>query len=206
MCLIKNIFCNSAGKKAWIAGNGLSVYNFSTPKPLALMEKKVLGVTTNSYLVMEDVRDCLEMDRYILKNFHGKSSLSKLKKKRALINNLAETIGRMHNQNIFHHDLKTCNIMVKEKGKSPCITFLDFDKVSFEEEITILKRVKNLTQMNLSTPKLISITDRLRFLKEYLRQCSIMDEKKNIIREIVNLSKTEKILYVSSNGDVTEDW
>jgi tRNA A-37 threonylcarbamoyl transferase component Bud32 len=65
-----------------------------------------------------------------------------LKKKRALINNLAETIGRMHNQNIFHHDLKTCNIMVKEKGKSPCITFLDFDKVSFEEEITILKRVQ----------------------------------------------------------------
>jgi hypothetical protein len=33
-----------------------------------------------------------------------------------------------------------------------------------------------------------------------------MDEKKNIIREIVSLSKTEKILYVSSNGDVTEDW
>jgi tRNA A-37 threonylcarbamoyl transferase component Bud32 len=206
VCLIKSIFCNSAGKKAWIAGNGLSVYNFSTPKPLALMEKKVLGVTTNSYLVMEDARDCLEMDRYILKNFHSRSSLSKLKKKRALINNLAETIGRMHNQNIFHHDLKTCNIMVKEKGKSPYITFLDFDKVSFGEEIAILKRVKNLVQMNLSTPKLISITDRLRFLKEYLRQCSIMDEKKNILREIVNLSKTEKILYVSSNGDVTEDW
>ena len=56
VCLIKSIFCNSAGKKAWIAGNGLSVYNFSTPKPLALMEKKVLGVTTNSYLVMEDAR------------------------------------------------------------------------------------------------------------------------------------------------------
>ena len=155
---------------------------------------------------MEDARDCLEMDRYILMNYHDKSSLSKLKKKRALINNLAETIGRMHNQNIFHHDLKTCNIMVKEKGKSPYITFLDFDKVSFGEEIAILKRVKNLVQMNLSTPKLISITDRLRFLKEYLRQCSIMDEKKNILREIVNLSKTEKILYVSSNGDVTEDW
>jgi hypothetical protein len=96
--------------------------------------------------------------------------------------------------------------MVKEKGKSPYITFLDFDKVSFAEEITIRKRVKNLTQMNLSTPKLISTTDRLRFLKEYLRQCSIMDEKKNILREIINLSKTEKILYVSFSGDVTEDW
>lgn len=204
--IIKNIFCNSAGKKAWIAGNGLSVYSFNTPEPLALMEKKVLGITTNSYLIMENARDCLEMDRYILKNFHDKSSSSKFKKKRILINYLAETIGRMHNHNVFHHDLKTCNIMVKEKGKSPYITFLDFDKVSFEEEITIRKRVKNLVQMNLSTPKLISTTDRLRFLNEYLRQCSIIDEKKKILRETINLSKTEKIFYVSSNGDVTEDW
>jgi intergrase/recombinase len=60
--------------------------------------------------------------------------------------------------------------------------------------------------MNLSTPKLISTTDRLRFLKEYLRQSGIIDEKKKILREIINFSKAEKILYVSPNGDVTEDW
>jgi len=206
MYFIKNIFRNSAGKKAWVAGNGLLVYGFNTPKPLALMEKKELGITADSYLIMEDARGCLEMDRYMLKNFHDKLSLSKLKKKRALINNLAETMGRMHNQNIFHHDLKTCNIMVKDIGKTFYITFLDFDKVSFEEEMTIRKRLKNLTQMNLSTPKLISTTDRLRFLKEYLKQCNIMDEKKNILREIINLSRAERILYVSFNGDVTEDW
>ena len=255
MCIIKNIFRNSAGRKAWVAGNGLLVYGFNTPKPLALMEKKVLGITTDSYLIMEDARECLEMDRYIIRNIHAKleysqfndknhpisppsrpakpfgraqggergeavdlnitpldtdqlcqSSLFELKKKRTLINAFAKTIGNMHNQNIFHHDLKTCNIMVKEKGKSFDFTFLDFDKVSFEKEITIRKRVKNLTQINLSTPKLISTTDRLRFLEEYLKQCNIINEKKNILREIINLSKAEKILYVSFDGDVTEDW
>lgn len=223
-CLFKNIFRGSAGRKAWIAGNGLRVYGFNTPLPLALIEKKISGITTDSYLLMEEVKGSLEMDRYILENFNKTSSdtdllhhssgkdqsvfnaLTGMKKKRAFINNFAKTLAKMHNHNIFHHDLKTCNIMVKEKDKSFDFTFLDFDKISFNEEITVRKRVKNLTQINLSTPRLFTLTDRLRFLKEYLDQCSIMNDKKNILREIVSLSKTEKILYVSFNGDVTEDW
>ncbi len=202
--ILKNIFRRSAGKRAWVAGNGLRVYGFNTPEPMALLEKKMYGINTDSYLIMEEIQDSMEMDRYILKNFHDQSSIKYFKEKKSFINNLAKTIGKMHNHNIFHHDLKTCNIMVKEKSFD--FILLDFDKVSFEEKITIRKRTKNLTQINLSTPRLITVTDRLRFLKEYLKQCGITEDKKNILREIVNLSKAEKILYVSFSGDVTEDW
>ena len=214
-CLIKNIFRGSAGRKAWIAGNGLRVYGFNTPLPLALIEEKISGITTDSYVIMEEVKDSLEMDRYILKNFNRTppdtdqlhhSPCEKIKKKRAFINTFVKTLGKMHNHNIFHHDLKSCNIMVKEKDKSFDFTFLDFDKVSFNEKVTVRKRVKNLIQINLSTPRLITLTDRFRFLNEYLKQCNIMDEKKNLLRKVINLSKEEKILYVSFNGDVTEDW
>ena len=202
-CLLKNLFRGSAGRKAWVAGNGLRVYGLNTPLPLALLEKKRSGITTGSYLIMEEVKDSLEMDRYILKNLDNRKDI---KKKKALISNIANTLGGMHNHNIFHHDLKTCNIMVKENGKSFDFTFLDFDKVSFNEEITVRKRVKNLVQINLSTPRLFTLADRLRFLNEYLDLCGITNEKKNIMREVASLSKTEKILYVSSQGDVTEDW
>ena len=231
-CLIKNIFRGSSGRKAWVAGNGLRVYGLNTPLPLALLEKKRFGVTTDSYVIMEEVKDSLEMDRYMLKNFSNRletnqckeeshftatplsppsqgwdlKKLSRDPKKMELISGLAKTLGDMHNHNIFHHDLKTCNIMVKENDKSFDFTFLDFDKVSFREEITVRKRVKNLTQINLSTPRLFTLTDRLRFLKEYLDQCDITNEKKNILREVITLSKREKILYVSFQGDVTEDW
>ncbi len=156
---------------------------------------------------MEDVTHSLEMDRYILKNFHGQSSPGELERKRAFINDFAKTIAKMHSQNVFHSDLKTCNIMVKEgEGKSFDFIFLDFDKVTFNEIISIRKRIKNLTQINLSTPGCITFTDRFRFLREYLGPCNMEDEKKNILREIINISKTEKILYVSFKGDVTEDW
>ena len=202
-CLLKNIFLGSAGRKAWVAGNGLRVYGLNTPLPLALVEKKISGITKDSYLIMEEVKDSLEMDRNILKNFSNRNDL---KKKSDLIKAFAKILGEIHNRNIFHHDLKTCNIMVKEKDKSFDFTFLDFDKVSFNEEISVRKRVKNLTQINLSTPRLFTLTDRLRFLKEYLDQCGITNEEKNILKEIVNLCRTEKILYVSLQGDVTEDW
>ena len=202
-CLVKNILRGSAGRKAWVAGNGLRVYGLNTPLPLALCEKKISGITTGSYLIMEEVRDSLEMDRYILKNFSNRKNL---KKKSELIRVFAKSLGEMHSHNIFHHDLKTCNIMVKEKGKSLDFTFLDFDNVSFNEDIDVSKRVKNLVQINLSTPRLFTLADRLRFLKEYLDQCGIANEEKNILRNVINLSKAEKILYVSSQGDVTEDW
>ncbi|MFQ5964745.1 MAG: lipopolysaccharide kinase InaA family protein [Candidatus Scalinduaceae bacterium] len=225
LCLIKNIFRSSTGRKAWIAGNGLLVYGYNTAKPLALIEKKILGITTDSYLIMEDVTNSLEMDRYILKNFHNQSSPGELKKTRTFIADFAKTIANMHNENVFHSDLKTCNIMVKEiEDKSYDFIFLDFDKVIFNDKISIHKRINNLIQLNLSTPGCITYTDRFRFLTEYLsaclperssqsdnaqaglKQCNIIDEKKTILREIINISKTEKLLYVSSKGDVTEDW
>ena len=71
-CLIKNIFRRSAGRKAWVAGNGLRVYGFNTPLPLALFEEKISGIPADSYVIMEEVKDSLEMDRYILKNFNNR--------------------------------------------------------------------------------------------------------------------------------------
>ncbi|KHE91984.1 MAG: protein kinase, partial [Candidatus Scalindua brodae] len=141
-----------------------------------------------------------------ISSLDSKPSLLDFKKKKAFINSFATTLGKMHSHNIFHHDLKTCNIMVKENDGSCNFTFLDFDKVSFSEKITVRMRVKNLTQINLSTPRRFNVADRIRFLKEYLTRCNLMDKKCDIVRAVVNLSKEEKILYVSLQGDVTEDW
>lgn len=201
-CLVKNIFRGQSGRKPWIAGNGLLVYGLDTAKPLALAEKKVFGIVTDSYIIMEGITNGLEMDRYILKNFQRQS-----KKKIAFIKSLAKTIGDMHNQKVYHCDMKTCNIMVRKGGRNSYeFLFLDFDRVVFGKNIDNSQAVKTLTQINLSTPKCITIADRLRFLIEYLKQRNLLDARKNILKEIVNISKSENILYVSFKGDVTEDW
>lgn len=207
ICILKNAFRCPPGRRAWKAGNGLLEYSFSAAKPLALIEKKIMGLVSGSYLIMEDVDGCLEMDRYILKNFQGPLPSERLVKKKTFINDYAKAIGEMHKQKIFHSDLKTCNVLVNEKDKGHFdFTFLDYDNVIFGEDINLQQIVKNLTQINLSTPRSFTYTDRFRFLKEYLEHCNLTDEKRAIAGGIINRSKTEKILYVSFKGDVTEDW
>ncbi len=206
--ILKNILSKSSGKRAWISGNGLLIYGFDAPLPITLIEKKIVGIVTDSYIIMEAVSHSIEMDRYLVKNFEDErdSTLpTNRKKKRDFIYHFAQIIAQMHNKKVFHQDLKTCNIMVKD-DPSFVFTFLDFDKVRFGKNVTIQERIKNLTQINLSTPGCITLKDRLRFLGAYLRQCNLLEVKRTIRSEIATISKREKILYVSFKGDVTEEW
>ncbi|GJQ59526.1 MAG: hypothetical protein D8M57_09500 [Candidatus Scalindua sp. AMX11] len=208
LSLIKNSFRKSSGKRAWISGNGLLVYGFGTALPLTLIEKRMLGVVTDSYIIMEEVSHSLEMDRYILKHFsdQGESKFATMiKKRRSFLDHFAQIIAKMHNKGVFHHDLKSCNIMVTDNSSFD-FTFLDFDNIRFGKHVSIQERIRNLTQINLSTPGCMTLKDRLRFLGTYLRQCNLQEEKRKIRNEVATISKGEKILYVSCKGDVTEDW
>ncbi len=177
---------SSAWRKAWVSGNGLLILGFHTPKPLALIEKKILGITTISYLIVDAASDLLEIGEYILNNFQDKTSLSTLKKKKKFITAYAHTIGKMHNNNIHIQSLDAYDIMVKE-NKYFHFSFMNTSKITLFENMTFQKRIKTLTQINLSIPKFISLRDRLRFLREYLKQCNIRDQEKMFLKEIVKV-------------------
>jgi tRNA A-37 threonylcarbamoyl transferase component Bud32 len=178
---------SSDGRKSWVSSNGLLVFGFHTPKPLALIEKRMLGITTNSYLITDTVSDIYEIGEYILKNFQVNLSASKLKKKRKFIIEYAHTIGKLHNNNVHHQLLDAGDIMVKENNNF-YFTFMNTSKISLFEDITFQKRIKTLTQINLAIPAFISFRDRLRFLREYLKQCNIPGKEKNFLKEIVKLT------------------
>lgn len=177
---------SSTGRRAWVSGNGLLVYGFLTPKPIALIEKIILGITTNSYLVIDAVSGLFEIGEYILENFHDKLSTDKLKRKRSFIIEYARTIGKMHNNNIHFQHLDACDIKVKE-NEIFHFTFMNTSKITLFKNITFQMRIKTLTQINLTIPTFISFRDRLRFIREYLKQCNILGQEKDFIKEIVKL-------------------
>ncbi len=188
----------SKGLKAWLGGNGLRARGVSSIKPFALMEQKSWFGRAESLLVMEASNAEEEMDRYICKWFDG------IKEKRNFIKAFAFWVCQLHQKNIYHQDMKACNILVLKNGKAWNFKLLDLEDVLLDEKINKNKLFKNLLQLNTSTPKIITTRDRLRFFKEYMRLNPIIKEQKVFLQHLMEESKKRGLVYVSPQGVVSE--
>jgi hypothetical protein len=189
--LLKKIlysFNNSPAKKAWFAAHGLTVLKFQTPKPIALLEEKRGGIIIKSFFVMEDISDCMPCNKYISETFGNFSDKTISRKKQRFIACLARSFRRLHDSNVFHHDLKANNIMIKELQDDWDFFYLDLDRVCFHKKITPGKKIKNLSQLNASLPNYITYTDRIRFYRIYTGINELSVEDKQMLRMIIRLS------------------
>jgi hypothetical protein len=67
------------------------------------------------------------------------------------------------------------------------------------------RALKNLVQINCSIPGFLSYGDRVRFLKWYLQTYPIPLAKRDLINAILEESWKRGVVYVSPEGDVTEE-
>jgi len=195
---MKEQFRRSKGLKSWIAANGMRARGLPSLKPLALAEKKNWLGLKESFLFMEVMPKDLEMDRYILKGFDS------LNKKRLFIKTFAQWLGGLHKMNLYHKDMKTCNILVSERGETWDFHLLDFEDILMETKVSQKKLFRNLLQLNTSTPKVMTKQDRFRLFKAYLRLNPILDNPKVFLRGLVGESRRRGLIYVSPQGVVTE--
>jgi hypothetical protein len=100
--------------------------------------------------------------------------------------------------------MKTCNILVSEKGGTWDFHLLDFEDILMDEKLDRKKLFRNLLQLNTSTPKVMTKVDRFRFFREYIRLNPIVEEQKGFLRGLINESRRRGIVYVSPQGVVTE--
>jgi hypothetical protein len=195
---VKEYFRRSKGLKAWTAANGLRARGLPTLKPLALVERKGWMGLRESFLFMEALANDLEMDRYVLKGFEG------LKRKRVFIKAFARWLDGLHRVGVYHKDMKTCNILVSEKGEGWDFHLLDFEDVRMDEKVNRKKLFRNFLQLNTSTPQVMTRIDRFRFFREYLRLNPIVKDEKAFLHGLVDESRRRGLVYVSPQGVVTE--
>lgn len=191
-------FRRPKGLKAWLGGNGLRVRGISSIKPLALMEQKRWYGRVESILIMEASNTEEEMDRYLCKGFDG------IKEKRNFIKAFAFWLCQLHQRNIYHQDMKACNIVVSENQQAWDFKLLDLEDVRLSEKVNERKLFKSLLQLNTSIPNFVTRTNRLRFFRAYLRQHPIIRNEKEFLLRLIKKSKERGIVYVSPSGVVKE--
>ncbi len=202
---IRDCFRFSKGKISWIAANELFRRGISDLKPLAYVEKRRFCFMEESFFLTESPADYLEMDRYLIKSFGNRPSGNVTPLKRSFIKQFARCIGHLHRSNIYHSDLKTCNILAREHAGGWDFSFIDLDAVYLGMEVNSRRALKNLIQINCSTPGFFGYAERIRFLEWYLEIYSIPVEKRDLIKVILEESRKRGVVYVSPEGDVTEE-
>ncbi len=165
---VKNAFRRPRAIRAWIAGNGLLVRGFDAAEPLALMLRGRGPGLALAYVVMEDLGDGERLDLVALARFAHALDADERAAKRHLVSTVAGLLRHMHREGVYHADMKAVNLFVRERCGDASVVLADYDRVEFDRPVPLRRRVKNLAQLSASIPVCITVTDRLRFLCDYL--------------------------------------
>lgn len=194
----KERFRRSKGLKAWVAGNGLRARGIASLRPLAIMEKRDCLGLRETFFLLEASERGLEMDRYLLRGFKD------FGEKRRFIRAFALWLSAFHKMNLYHKDMKTCNVLVEEREGAWRFLLLDLEDVLLDTGINEEKVFRNFLQLNTSIPGTLTRRDRLCFFREYLSLHPIVRKDRVFLRRLSDKGRQRGIVYVSPEGVVEE--
>lgn len=149
---------------------------------IAALAIKPAGLFKRAYLFTEELRGTSDLAEYCKARANATPA-----ERRVVVNIVASEVRNMHNCGIFHADLHLKNILVKKDDPSR-IYIIDFDNGDYISDMPDERRLENLMRLDRSAEKLnlqspvITLTDRLRFLKAY---CGGRKETHGRFKELV---------------------
>ena len=187
---LRYILYKSRARKYWFAARGLKVRKITTPSALALIEKRCFGLPRQNIILTEFIDQAFELNDYVLKNFKNDLPLCKAHKKDQFVRELSQTLRNIHQKGIYHADLKSNNILVKENMRGGwTFYFIDLDRVNFKHHLSFRERSNNLAQINASVADCISLCDRLKFFRNYARGTPINKQRHKYYQKILEISR-----------------
>jgi tRNA A-37 threonylcarbamoyl transferase component Bud32 len=187
---LRYVFFKSRARRYWIAARGLTVRGVTTPRALALLEEKSLFIKKKTLLFTEFIDHALELNQFVRKEFNGVLSPQAADKKKQFIEECAHILRNLHEKSIYHADLKSNNILVRdENGGGWTLYFVDLDRVFFKHQLSFNQMANNLAQINASIDACISPSDRLKFFKTYAGGTTASMLRKKYYKKIIEISR-----------------
>lgn len=159
--------------RAYRATELLSAADLETPPILAVIEYHENGLPVASGLITEAVYDAEPLDEFFKKgDFYSYPVATRYR----ILRKIGTTAGRLHKAGLVHGDLRLGNLLGRMKGESGELEIVFIDNERTRRCMRQHERARNLVQLNILWPELISPRDRLRCWRAY-RQAREMDPK-----------------------------
>ena len=182
----------SRSHRSHLWAHRLRALGIDTPRPLGYVEHEKRPARHASFAAFEHVGAPTLMDirdgRLSLLPTIGQGAIAE---KRALIVRVARLLAKLHANGLFHGDLHPANILV-EKDRLLIVDLESMRSVSFPGRVAL----KNLVRLNrdfLDT-RLVTRTDRLRFLKAYLEHQADRETQLRLLWDRVRRATEEKLV------------
>ena len=144
-----------------------------TCRPIALRIERVFGPLLRAHYLTQQVPESLNVLEMCRRAVQG--SPPSPARRQVLAKAVAGTIAAMHEVGIRHGDLHVKNLLVTVQTEAPRAYVVDFKKARLRTEVSLREGLRNLVRLDRSVLKwpasreAITLTDRLRVLREYVR-------------------------------------
>lgn len=169
-------FRRGRAPEAWYRGHALLARDIPTARPLVVYGPHSSNFRRDDYLLTEWLTGALDLHLYGW-DLAGREPTEKRRSVRRSAEALGRLVGRLHDQGFSHRDLKGNNILLREVddaglGRKAEAFLIDLDGLRRQKTVSFGTCCKNLTRLALSIElhPWISQTDRLRFLRAYLKR------------------------------------
>lgn len=159
----------------WRRGNALLHRRIPTARPLAVLERRWFGLVLDSFVMTEYLENGHDLDTLLVVELRALPADRERRVKLALTQELARLVRLMHERHFIHRDFKAPNIMVQwspASSEPPRVSLVDLDGLRQVRRPTEAQQLRAITRLNISLDhcRRLTRTDRLRFLKQYLRR------------------------------------
>jgi tRNA A-37 threonylcarbamoyl transferase component Bud32 len=181
----------SAALRNFRLGHRLLSLGIETPRPLIAVSPRWHNLLQPSFLATEWIEGAVPLDAFA----RSAAAWAPARRRRALCDaarQLGRLIGTLHKHRYSHRDLKSANLLVRERDRQIEAFLIDLDGASRSRLRLQATRLKNLSRLHAATCQTAGVTPtlRCRFFQSYLATLGGRTGWKTVWRQ---LQKTSKI-------------